>query len=1736
MNRTFSHREHDNQYYDFYEEDETSFQGPMKRRQGNSRMSTTDRLTRGNLSGRASRVSKEMAKQRIDDEYRQTHTFTPTIDENSRKLASKDRPSSRQRITELSKDSVEKHKKLEKIRKESEKDNEKECTFRPTINKSGKKSQTGTRFEDRLYEDATVRTQRLNEMIKRKEEQAEVDENPEYTFHPNVNPELPSYLEQYLEQDGENGGYTYISSIPLFERAAILQREKMEKINQRRAQEEYNTRASFKPKINKTSKHIMEQTPRFQDALKQNDVVSRMEVIEEQARLEKQRKILEEQEKFESVFTPTPQINPISNEIAKTSGLFHGSNKDFLRRQEVLNERSHQKKLLLQNKIHEQEVSGDIPTKRLPKSQIETAFENLAKNDVERRRMEQQAMEENENMKLRQETVPKINAKSAELMKNRTFKDILEDTGREEAIARAREQVEQDLARTCTFTPKTSRQRGGPSLEENIQRTERLKEEELAKERRRREYEELKDCTFKPQILSYENKEKDRVVYVRGLWRHLELQDMARKKIAEKQEHELRVFTPGSSQPRSGKKPKPRKPEQIKAEVEEDMRRSFEKGKGVLSNVMSMGGSGMGVFRKRMQEQQDILDDESSGDSLDSLLGLKERKTPKRTIRKEAQSKSTPMGHERQNVLLSVLLKGEGGEESADVEMDEWLVRMQQRRERVQEEEIKLEQLKLQEEERLREEEEARLRAEEEARLQEEEEERAREKARRDAEKAALKKSEKDEKRSAERKRRSILAMKSGRKMGYTLSPRSNGVSSLPDKLTKIKAIILSASEQNGRYLGDLCESISVSVLAIISSGPSIFQDEDLVQANILLIDASYNPEQYTSFLTTIRTNHNFRTLPILVLYSHEFFSTTILMIKTGADDAIAYPTNSSSFSDSLTHFFRQRYLEQTLKPKRPIVFPIDDDLASTDSNSTPTEDDIWALTTSLFQSLSLMMPFSANDVHTTAIKHNFKMIRDTIEECLVCIKYCATTLSQTSDNPSVTQSPGLPVRQNSLNERAKSPMHSQFSSILELTMKRTGSPNERTTTSSDPLPTQTSMPGMSFPSMGLDPMESFKKIGAPRPLSAISYSTTLPRPKSSTLPVTTVGTLPKSVEKQDDPLLKVPSTNFVDKPSDTSAKYPSLRSLFDSLIKTESNIQLTSPLLKYQVSPFNVPGFELTRLSFFRLDDITSKLPDLLCRSVVVPFLTSKKSDTQSALPSSLIKYQFTSRASVGPVPPSPILTIHAHCLFSKTANSTNDLTLLPLPSDIFSLNFDSLLYSTEELKRMLTTILACLNLSPQTQFRDISVVTSFVECVCSLYSPYNPYHNFHHAFDVTQMILAFLHNMIGTSILFSDMDIFALVLACVCHDVEHPGNNNVFQANSGSLAAQITNDQSVLESYSIIRSWSLFTDPSISPFGVKKQDKLKQTDEKERTRLEALRNSFRTKFVQCVLATDMADHMRYCQRLGAQGEVIAEKVRKCAIVESEWVRHMNQKDAEREWREEERDDDEVKQNDLDRSDSLSTLPSHERHSISSESRHAQIFEIDKTHTINYYLSHQTHSTYPSILSLRDSQFREETDSDLLLFIMKVLIKSADISNMSRSFPIALKWSERMMHEMLFQKQLEEKMKLPISVNTKPFAEMEVGFSVFVVEPFFTLFDKAIPSFSTVFARLQHNITRWKEASSKNKTFSEIMLLDEERVCDPGEIVKEMRAQWLEQNKAGEETGPVFISVFQSDLVKHYL
>mmetsp|Transcript_36321 Transcript_36321/g.58576 ORF Transcript_36321/g.58576 Transcript_36321/m.58576 type:complete len:859 (+) Transcript_36321:178-2754(+) len=127
------------------------------------------------------------------------------------------------------------------------------------------------------------------------------------------------------------------------------------------------------------------------------------------------------------------------------------------------------------------------------------------------------------------------------------------------------------------------------------------------------------------------------------------------------------------------------------------------------------------------------------------------------------------------------------------------------------------------------------------------------------------------------------------------------------------------------------------------------------------------------------------------------------------------------------------------------------------------------------------------------------------------------------------------------------------------------------------------------------------------------------------------------------------------------------------------------------------------------------------------------------------------------------------------------------------------------------------------------------------------NPFHNWAHVFDVTQTCYALVLLSKGRDHL-SDMQVFGLMIATLCHDLEHPGVNNQFLVKSKSSLATLYNNESILEKHHAFRAFELMLHPGIDLLSAFSKDEY---------------DAFRQLVMSLILATDMARHNEYVVNL---------------------------------------------------------------------------------------------------------------------------------------------------------------------------------------------------------------------------------------------------------------------------------
>ncbi|KAL2095192.1 hypothetical protein ACEWY4_009911 [Coilia grayii] len=127
-------------------------------------------------------------------------------------------------------------------------------------------------------------------------------------------------------------------------------------------------------------------------------------------------------------------------------------------------------------------------------------------------------------------------------------------------------------------------------------------------------------------------------------------------------------------------------------------------------------------------------------------------------------------------------------------------------------------------------------------------------------------------------------------------------------------------------------------------------------------------------------------------------------------------------------------------------------------------------------------------------------------------------------------------------------------------------------------------------------------------------------------------------------------------------------------------------------------------------------------------------------------------------------------------------------------------------------------------------------------------PYHNWMHAFSVAHFCYLLCKNLDMGQYL-EDIEIFALFVSCLCHDLDHRGTNNSFQIISKSVLAHLySSDGSVLERHHFFQAISILNSEGCNIF-----------DNCSRKSYHRILDLMYT----IILATDLAHHLRILDSL---------------------------------------------------------------------------------------------------------------------------------------------------------------------------------------------------------------------------------------------------------------------------------
>ncbi|XP_058169037.1 uncharacterized protein LOC131284199 [Anopheles ziemanni] len=153
------------------------------------------------------------------------------------------------------------------------------------------------------------------------------------------------------------------------------------------------------------------------------------------------------------------------------------------------------------------------------------------------------------------------------------------------------------------------------------------------------------------------------------------------------------------------------------------------------------------------------------------------------------------------------------------------------------------------------------------------------------------------------------------------------------------------------------------------------------------------------------------------------------------------------------------------------------------------------------------------------------------------------------------------------------------------------------------------------------------------------------------------------------------------------------------------------------------------------------------------------------------------------------------------------------------------------------------------QTMFVELNLLEKFNipietlrEWLYEVYKHYNdvPFHNYRHCFCVAQMMYAITwHTNLVQRL--GELEVLVLLVACICHDLDHPGYNNIYQINARTELALRYNDISPLENHHCSIAFRLLEHPECNIFRNMSKEMFKDV---------------REGIIRCILATDMARH----------------------------------------------------------------------------------------------------------------------------------------------------------------------------------------------------------------------------------------------------------------------------------------
>ncbi|KAG0263121.1 hypothetical protein DFQ27_001923 [Actinomortierella ambigua] len=398
--------------------------------------------------------------------------------------------------------------------------------------------------------------------------------------------------------------------------------------------------------------------------------------------------------------------------------------------------------------------------------------------------------------------------------------------------------------------------------------------------------------------------------------------------------------------------------------------------------------------------------------------------------------------------------------------------------------------------------------------------------------------------------------------------------------------------------------------------------------------------------------------------------------------------------------------------------------------------------------------------------------------------------------------------------------------------------------------------------------------------------------------------------------------------------------------------------------------------------------------------------------------------------------------------------------------------------------------------------------------------YHSFYHAADVTAVLFHFLDNLSASQYL-AKVDMVVLLLAGLCHDIGHPGLNNLFQVNAETELYKQFGEASVLEKYSCSLAMDLCTKHSIF------RNVHKSTEATLPEGHQPNDATMREAMIKAIMATDMSVHYNMLNNLNMLIEVTSSP-------SSSPASSPTSSDAETDPEADDDNEDEqraspIKEHSLrphhsccgaaataiatstitavpasarkaatlgrstcfhgaeadENRDELTpvapqpnSIPNQQRRvTISSRRRSPSNSSTASTESDSSDVSTGSNSSTQTPHSL-ECRSPSDLSPELRQILCQCLLHAADISNAVKPWELCRRWSDLVIQEFFRQGDIEKAQNLPVSPNmdremhNQP--QISLGFGDFVVQPYFESLAEFLPAASELLDTLTSNRAHW--------------------------------------------------------------